>query len=158
MKLSILLFSLFISVISVGQTKRISSFSELMQALNSGKQVRAVIQYGLCQWAPSENKSTPTPKAVTGLQIDTYEYFPAATVHNKNGFVVFSNAKLIKNPRGKGYVINYGKIRIEEDQSVQITATYLHPKSNKELMSEVFVGKLNDGKNGEGISLFDESK
>lgn len=126
----------------------------LMQSLNSGEHVRIVIQYGLCQWAPTENKQSPTPKAVTGMDIDTYEYFPAGVVHNKSAFVVFSNSKLIHNPRGRGFVLNYGKVRINDDNTVEITAKYLQPKNYKELMSEVFVGKLNDGTNNEGINLF----
>ena len=88
------------------------------------------------------------------MDIDTYEYFPVGAVHNKNTFVVFSNSKLVQNPIGKGYVLNYGKVRINEDNTVQVTAKYIHPKNYKELMSEVFVGKLNDSHNNEGINLF----
>jgi hypothetical protein len=138
----------------IAQTTRLTNFDQLMQSLNSGEKVRVVIHFGLCQWALSQNKQTPTPKAVTGMDIDTYEYFPAGAVHNSKAFVVFSNTKLIQNPIGKGFVLNYGKVRINEDNTVQVTAKYLHAKNHKELMSEVFVGKLNDGNNNEGINLF----
>ncbi len=156
MKLQYLILSFFIFACNIGfaQTTRISNFDELMQSLNSAEQVRVVIQYGLCQWAPTENKQTATPKAVTGMEIDTWEYFPIGAVHNKNAFVVFSNSKLIQNPNGKGFVFNYGKVRINDDNKVQVTAKYIHPKNHKELMSEVFIGKLNDGTNNEGINLF----
>ena len=108
-----------------------------------------VIHYGLCQWASAEKKQTPTPKAIAGMPLDTYEYFPIGMVHNKNPFVVFSNSKLIQNPKGKGFVFNYGKVRINEDNTVQVTAKYLQPKNYHVLMSEAFVGKLN-----EGVELF----
>jgi len=156
MKLKYLILSVLLFPCQFGfaQTTRLSSFDELMQSLNSGERVRVVIEYGLCQWAPSENKQTPTPKAVTGMDIDTYEYFSVGAVHNKNAFVVFSNSKLIQNPIGKGFVFNYGKVRINDDNTVQVTAKYIHPRNHKELMSEVFVGKLNDGHNNEGINIF----
>jgi len=156
MKLQYFILSVLLFTCQFGfaQTIRLTSFDQLMQSLNSGEQVRVVIHYGQCQWAPTENKQTPTPKAVTGMVIDTYEYFPSGAIHNKNSFVVFSNSKLIKNPIGKGYVLNYGKVRINDDNTVQITAKYIKPGNFKELMSEVFVGKLNDGNNNEGINLF----
>ena len=153
-KYIILAILLFAFNLGIAQTTRLSTFDELMQSLNSGEHVRVVIQYGLCQWAPSENKQTPTPNAVTGMDIDTYEYFPVGAVHNKSAFVVFSDSKLIQNPIGKGYVLNYGKVRINDDNTVQVTAKYIQPKNHKELMSEVFIGKLNDGYNKEGINLF----
>jgi len=154
LKYFILSILLLISQFGFAQTSLLSSFDQLMQSLNSGEQVRVVIHYGLCQWAPTENKQTPTPRAVTGMDVDTYEYFPSGTIHNKNSFVVFSNTKLIKNPLGKGYVLNYGKVKINDDNTVQVTVKYINPSNFKELMSEVFVGKLNDGHNNEGINFF----
>jgi len=153
-KYLILLVLLFTCQFGFAQTTRLTSFDQLMQSLNSGEHVRVVIQYGLCQWAPTENKLTPTPKAVTGMDVDTYEYFPSGAINNKNSFVVFSNSKLIQNPIGKGYILNYGKVRIYDDNTVQVTAKYINPGNFKELMSEIFVGKLNDGHNNEGINLF----
>ncbi len=151
-----IILSIFLLSLNWGfaQTTRLSNFDELMQSLNSGEHVRVVIEYGHCQWAPTENKQTPTPKVVTGMDIDTYEYFAVGVVHNINAFVVFSNSKLIQNPAGKGFVLNYGKVRINDDNTVQVTAKYIQPKNHKELMSEVFLGKLNDGLNNEGINLF----
>jgi hypothetical protein len=155
MKLKYLMLSVFVLICQLGvsQTTRLTSFEELMQSLNSGEQVRVVIHYRLCQWKDTTNHS-PVTDAITGMDIDTYEYFAPGAARNKNAFVVFSNSKLIQNPMGKGFVFNYGKVRINDDNTVQVSAKYLHPQNHKELMSEVFVGKLNDGKNGEGVDLF----
>ncbi|MBN1650054.1 MAG: hypothetical protein JW857_01925 [Bacteroidales bacterium] len=145
---------LLIGFISRAQTTRITNFDELMQSLNSGEQVRVVIQYGLCEWAPNQQKQSPTPDAITGMNIDVYEYFSPGLVNNKMAFVVFSNAKLIQNPIGKGFVYNYGKLRINADNSVQIKARYIHPKNLKVVMDETFIGEINDGTNKKGINLF----
>lgn len=152
---SALLLSLFIACQGgYAQTNRISSFDTLMQCLNAGQQVRVITYYALCKWAPENKSDTPVPDAISGMNIDTYEYFAPGTVHNKLAFVVFSNSKLIQNPKGKGYVYNYGKFRINADNTVQITAEYINPKNFKVQMNEVFAGKLNDGQNGEGVNLF----
>ena len=55
---------------------------------------------------------------------------------------------------GKGYVYNYVKVRINADNTVKITAQYIHPKSFKNTMDESFTGIINDGKNEGGIFLY----
>ncbi len=145
---------IYISQIGYAQTSRLTSFDELMQSLNSGNQVRVVIQYGLCKWPKDKSNQSVIPDAITGMNIDTYEYFANGAAHNLTAFVVFSNSTLIQNPIGKGFVYNYGKVRINADNSVIVTAKYINPKNYKVLMDECFIGKLDDGTNNEGISLF----
>lgn len=145
---------LLISLSGLAQTTRLTNFNELMESLNAGEQVRVVIHYAKCKWAEEQKDQSPIPDAVTGMNIDTYEYFAEGAVHNKLAFVVFSSSKLIQNPIGKGFVYNYGKLRVNADNTVQVSAKYVHPKSFKVLMDEVFIGKLNNGKNVEGINLF----
>lgn len=153
-KLLIITALALISQYGATQTSRISKFDELIQSLNSGEQVRVIIDYSLCNWASAEESQKPLPKAVVGMDIDTYEYFAPAAVRNKTAFVVFSQSKLIQNPIGKGFVYNYGKVRINDDNSVVVSAKYIHPKSFKVVMDETFSGKLNDGENSGGVSLF----
>jgi hypothetical protein len=135
------------------QTTRLINFDHLMEALKSGEQVRIIIDYSKCGWQDT-TKQSPIPEAITGMDIGTYEYFAPGAIHNQRAFVVFSNTVLIENPIGQGFVYNYGKVRIYEDHSVQVTAKYIHPKRFKVLMNEVFTGKINDGHNGEAIHLF----
>jgi len=152
-KLFIVFCLIFTGQFVSAQTTRINSFDHLMEALNSGEQVRITIDYAKCGWQDT-TKQSPIPEAITGMDIGTYEYFAPGAAHNKSAFVVFSNAKLIQNPIGKGFVYNYGKVRINYDNSVQVTAKYIHPKRFKVLMNEVFIGKINDGQNGEAINLY----
>lgn len=150
--LTLLLLILTVQV-AVSQTTRIMDFNKLMQSLNAGERVRVVIEYQKCAWQDTTKKSA-IPNAITGMDIDTYEFFEKGVVHNKMAFVVFSDTKLIQNPKGKGFIYNYGKIRINADNTVLVTAKYIDPKNFKEQMNEVFVGKLNDGTNKEAINLF----
>jgi hypothetical protein len=152
-KALVLFLLFFVAHVAVSQTARIPDFERLMKSLNAGERVRIVIEYQKCAWQDT-TKKTVTPNAITGMDIDTYEFFAPGVIHKKMAFVVFANSKLIQNPKGKGFVYNYGKVRINADNTVLITAKYIDPKTFKEQMNEVFVGKLNDGTNKEAINLF----
>lgn len=155
MKFRVFILLFLISQLAISQTARITSFNQLMESLNTGEKVRVVIHYAKCVWpADKINQKPPPPKAITGLEIDAYEYFAPGVVYNKEAFMVFSATKLIQNPIGKGMVYNYGKVRINADNTVQVIAKYLHPKSYKILMHEVFLCKINDGILNEGINIF----
>jgi hypothetical protein len=153
LKLFVLYCLFFACQPGLAQTTRIKNFDNLMGALNNGEQVRIIIHYARCSWQDT-TKNSPVPDAITGMNIDIYEYFAPGSVRNKTAYVVFSNTVLIENPIGQGFVYNYGKIRIYENNSVQVMVKYIHPKSFKTLMDEVFIGKINDGNNGEGINLY----
>jgi hypothetical protein len=153
LKLLSLFCLIFIFRIGSAQTTPITNFDDLMNSLNAGRKVRIVIHYALCKWSDGNDKS-PVPDAIAGMDIDTYEYFAPGALHNKSAFIVFANSKLIQNPGGKGFVYNYGKVRINADNTVIVTAKYINPGNFRVQMDESFVGKLSDGKNGEGINLF----
>ncbi len=146
------IFSL-LSLAGYMQTVQINDFSQLMESLNSGEQVRIIIHYSKCEWQ-SKEMQVPIPEAISGLDIDVYEYFAAGAINNPMAFVVFSTSKLIQNPHGKGFVYNYGKFRINADNTVIITAMYIQPKSYKVLMQDNYSGKINDGNNEYGVYLF----
>jgi len=155
MRLILLLCLFFFCRSGWSQTTRITSFENLMKSLNAGEHVRVVIHYALCKWSAEQKDQSPVPDAISGMDIDIYEYFaPGAAHNNKIAFVVFANSKLIQNPIGKGFVYNYGKVRINADNSVMVTAKYINPRNYKVLMDESFIGKLNDGSANEGIDLF----
>ena len=149
-------FILFLGICQSGysQSTRIKSFDQLIETLHSGARVRAVIHYSQCSRTKEQEIKTPLPEAITGMEIDTYEFFAPGAAHNKIAFIVFSTSKLIQNPLGKGFVYNYGKVRINADNTCQVTAKYIHPRRYKVLMDELFTAKLNDGVNGEGINLY----
>lgn len=136
------------------QTIRITNFEDLMKVLNQGDKVRVVMEYGKCRLFDNLIEQPDSPDVTGGMSIDAYEYFASNAVHNKIAFVVFSTAKLIRNPKGKGFVYNYVKVRVNADNSVKINAQYLNAKNFKVQMDELFLGSINDGKNEQGISFF----
>lgn len=126
-----------------------------MKLLNGGENVRVTIHFAKCQLIYDNEIQKESPDAISGLSIDTYEYFARKAVRsNEKAFLVFSENKLILNPKGSGYVYNYGKVRIDEDGEVKITVSYIDPITLEETMTEKFFTTINDGKNKGGLFLY----
>jgi hypothetical protein len=152
---SCFLFLLLIFCLSgEAQPARIKNFNDLVVLLSNGEQVRVVIHYSQCKFSADGSQQSPAPDAITGMDIDTFEYFAPGAAYNLKAFLVFSQMKMIQNPLGKGFVYNYGKVRINEDNSVIVSAKYVNPKNFKVVMDESFSCILNNGSNGGGIDLF----
>ncbi len=151
----IIILFLFFPILAIAQGKQITDFETLMKTLNTGGQVRVVIEYGKCQLIVDNEIQKESPNAISGLNIDTYEFFARKTVrNNEKAFLVFSENKLIQNPKGKGYVYNYGKVRIDEDGEVKITVSYVDPLTLEETMTEKFFTIINNGKNSGALYIF----
>lgn len=149
----ILLFAL--PVFAFAQLQQIVNFESLMKLLNGGENVRVTIHFAKCQLIYDNEIQKESPDAISGLSIDTYEYFARKAVRsNEKAFLVFSENKLILNPKGSGYVYNYGKVRIDEDGEVKITVSYIDPITLEETMTEKFFTTINDGKNKGGLFLY----
>ena len=146
-----LIFILFCSIGHATEPTPLTSFDELMTALKSGKKVRVVLYYGKCKLFSDGKEEEKSIDAIGGMEILTYEYFAEGVVHNKNAFVTFSASNLIQNPKGKGHVINYVKLRLSSDNKGKIIAQYLNPRNFKVKMDEYFLGDINNG-----IMLFSE--
>jgi len=144
-----------ISLNLFAQQKSLKNFDELMTALNGGEQVRVIIHYGKCTLISDNEIEDKSPDAIGGMTIDTYEYFaPKAVRGNENAFVVFSENKLIMNPKGKGFVYNYGKFRIESTGKVKVTVMYIDPNTQEEMMSENFFTTFGESKTEQAIFFY----
>lgn len=132
----------------------IKNFTELMDHLKTGKEVKMVVHYKKCQLISDNEITEKIPDAIGGLSIDVYEYFAPNSVRNDKAFVVFSENKLIEYPKGEGYVYNYVKVKVSEDNKVKITARYIDPKTMVDVMDENFFGEINDGANEAGVYFY----
>jgi hypothetical protein len=89
------------------------------------------------------------------MNLGVYEYFAKEAVKNKLAFVVASESKLIENPKGDGFVYNYVKIKVSEDNKVKITAQYVDVKTFEQKMDENFFGEINDEKNEKAVYFYE---
>jgi len=152
---------IFLSILFAGcfsfvfaQPVQLKSFQELMIALNSGEQVRAVFHYAKCTLIRDNEIQEKIPDAVGGMNIDVYEYFAKNAIRNDKPFVVASVAKLIANPKGDKYVYNYVKVKVTEDNKVTIIAQYVNAQNLEVQMDESFYSEINDGKNDKGVFFY----
>jgi hypothetical protein len=142
---------LVLATLLSAKSTQIKNFEELMEALKSGKDVKVVVDYGECRNI-TENEERPAPKAIGGMKVDVWEYFAPMAIGNPKAFVVFSQTKLINYA---GYIYNYGKIKISDDNKVKITAQYTDAKTFEIEMDENFFTTVNDGKEG-ALKIFAE--
>lgn len=160
MKKKLLLSLSFLIFASIANAQQLTTFEQLMDALKAGKQVNAVMHYAKFKLISDNEEQDKVPDAIGGMELSTWEYFAQNAVRNKEAFVVFSETKLIKYPKGDGFVYNYVKLRIDEKNKVKVNAQYLDPVTYISKMDENFFGTINDGKNEGGLYLFvaDEEK
>ncbi|MBK7028199.1 MAG: hypothetical protein IPH45_02880 [Bacteroidales bacterium] len=155
LKKYVFILALFVLVLPFSSvSQQITSFDDLMATLKNGKKVTAVFQYSKFKLISDNEEQEKVPDAIGGMQLSTWEFFAPNAVKNKEAFVVFSESKLIKNPKGEGMVYNYVKVRVSADQKVKVTAQYLQANSLEVKMDENFFGTINDGKNDGGLTLF----
>lgn len=151
------LFLVFICSVSMadasGQSKLLKNFDQLMFALRTGSDVRAVIYYSRCKLIV-DTVETKAPDAIGGMSFNTFEYFAANSVRNPKAFVTTSQTVLISHPR-HGQVYNYVKIEVYEDDNVEINAKYLNPMTYQVVMDETFYGKISAGDDGNPVCLFE---
>ena len=135
---------------SAGSPRRLTDLAGILDALRSGRTVRAVIDYKQCKLlslkefsqTPAGPGQTSDPaceltiqnkpqtcyyeaaesmNAVGGMQITTWEYFGQGFT-GPRAYLAASDAKLISI---RGFVLNYGAIKIYDDNTVTVKVNYL---------------------------------
>jgi hypothetical protein len=156
--IALLVVSLFANTL-FAQTA-VKNFEQLMTALKDGKSVKVVIYYSKCKLFSDGKEQPDTIDAIGGMRLDTYEYFDSSVFHGKVPSFVTTSETVLINHRSYGYVFNYVKIKISNNNSVEIMARYLKPRKfsskYKVVMDETFKGKINDGTNNEGVLFYAE--
>ena len=134
------------------QPKPLKTAAEILAALSSGRQVRAVLHYKDMALVDEKGEPQKSPDAVGGMDLATFEYFAAGAVGNKEGYFVASHTQLIRHPR-YGYVLNYVKLSVYDSGAVKIVAQYLSPTTYDVKMDETFTTTVADGSN-KGAAVF----
>jgi len=148
-KIVLVITLLVVSIVLIAKPTQLKNFVDLMEALRAGREVKVVAEYGKCKLI-SGNEEKVAPNAIGGMGIDVWEYFAPMSIGNPTAFVVFSQTKLINYG---GYIYNYGKFRVGDDNKVKITAQYANANDFNIEMDENFFTEINDGKN-EGAVYF----
>ncbi|MBE2217128.1 MAG: hypothetical protein IAE90_02920 [Ignavibacteria bacterium] len=135
------------------QPKQLTNFVQILDALKSGYRVNAVIHYKDCMLV-SEGDTLKAPDAIGGMDVMPYEYFAAGVIGKNIAFISSSETVMIYLKGFGGYLYNYVKLRIYEDNKVEITARYLTIDKQEVKMDETFYGEINDGSNGKAVYFY----
>ena len=151
--LVILSFILLAAAGANSQPKQLTNFVQILEALKSGYRVNAVIHYKDCMLV-SEGDTLKAPDAIGGMDVMPYEYFAAGVIGKNIAFISSSETVMIYLKGFGGYLYNYVKLRIYEDNKVEITARYLTIDKQEAKMDEMFYGEINDGSNGKAVYFY----
>ncbi len=122
--------------------RRIGSESELLTALEQGKQVRAVVLYARCKMMVDGKGQIP-PDATGGLTVQGFEHFASGVANNELAYTAVSASRILVHSR-YGAVHDYVRLRVGFDGDVEVTAKYLKPPALEVVMEETFHCKVGD--------------
>ena len=151
-KNKLLLLMFLVTMPLIAQTKQLTSALSLFESLKSGEDVNTIIHYAKCKLI-IDGEETQSPDAIGGMKLMPFEYFAKMSIRNEKAYVTASETQLISH-RKYSYVLNYVKIRIFEDDSVEIIARYLDPNSYEIKMDETFTSLVNNGSNDGAVYLY----
>ncbi|HRF60727.1 MAG TPA: VirK family protein [Fimbriimonadaceae bacterium] len=137
---------------TLADTRRLTTFPAMMDALKQGKVVHLVVEYAKCK-LKVDGEEVKAPDAIGGMKLETWEYFAKGVIRNDRAYVASSETVLIAHPR-HGHVFNYVRVRLYEDGKVEITARYLKTGTYEVVMDETFTGEISGGKDDKAVSLF----
>ena len=152
LKNQLMFFFVLISLTVFAQRAQLTSSEALFESLRAGEDINVVIYYAKCKLI-IDGEEAQSPDAVGGMKLLPFEYFAKMSVRNDKAYLTASETKLIVH-RSYGYVLNYVKIRIFEDDSVEIIAQYLDPKTYEVKMDETFNAVINNSSNDGAVYLY----
>lgn len=124
------------------KSNHLNDFNSIKSSLFNGTRLRVVIHYAYMNLYINGTKY-PSPDAVSGLDISEYEYFNRNVTDNQLAYIATSQAQLILHPRYGG-IYNYGKIRIYEDNTIEVAVTYLNAANYDIVFQETFNSSLSN--------------
>ncbi len=92
--------------------------------------------------------------AVGGMKLDTWEQFGIGLTGrraDKRTYLAASESKLISI---RGFVLNYGSVRVYDDGEVLVKVNYLDPRDYTIKMDEMFRCRISNGSDEHGASFF----
>lgn len=125
----------------------ITTYGDLLATLKSGARVRTVLDYGKCTLL-----GQPGPNAIGAMNLDTFEWFGAKVLGNPKAYIAASENHLIRLP--SGFVFNYVRIKVIEDEKVQIEVKYLDPLTYAVSVDELIDCGISDGKTESGATFY----
>lgn len=126
---------------------QLTTFADLLATLETGTRVRVVLDYAKCTIG-----GAPAPNALGAMNLDTFEWFGKNVVGNPKAYIAASENHLIS--LSSGFVYDYVKVRVAEDEKVTIDVKYLDPVTFAVSVDEVIDCGISDATTERGATFF----
>lgn len=132
---------------------RLTSYTELVNALNNGHRVNSIVQFKKCQLT-SNNDPTGNEHESMGLSFNQ-GFFLVMRLKNDSRFAVGTMVSDTVPKMAGGTAIFYKRIRVYDDNSVEVSSILSDGDTSKPIGWTERVCGINQGDDQNGVSLFD---
>jgi hypothetical protein len=124
------------------RSKRLKGdFEQIKKDLFDGNKLRFVFDYEKMNLYINGQLQSKSPNAVGGFDIEIFEYFGPFVANNPVPYIAASSNALIIHSR-YGVIYNYGKLRIYEDNRIEVGVVYIDVKTTNIVFQETFNATL----------------
>ncbi|WP_058534513.1 hypothetical protein [Legionella saoudiensis] len=137
----------------------ITSFSDLVQAVESGNEVRAIIHFDNCLVTEPSIRTQVTRRlngATTGFNF-THYFHAQETINQRLIDTVTTPIKFfIERPTGESLILS-GRLNVFEDNTATLHLSFFDPILQKEQLVVDWTCTISNGQDNNGLVLFDIS-
>ncbi|RDI42689.1 VirK family protein [Aquicella lusitana] len=137
--------------------KTLTNYEQLLQALEQGDEVRAIIHMDKCTVNKADVKgAADIGGSSTRINFTLFSHYKVP-VNGQEKYTVATSQTLFTEHRAFGPVYAYGRLRVFEDNSAEFHAAYYDPKTYELKGAVNYNCHLGNGADQNSIVLFDAS-
>jgi hypothetical protein len=130
----------------------LTNYSDLFTAVTEGDAVRAIILLDKC--IPASQNSEDSQN-IAGMNFTTFNAYQIQMGTQKKNVIATSIDMMVEH-KTLGPVHSYLRLRIFDDNSVEVFSEYLDPKTYAKLGTFTFNCQLSNGKDNKGVRLYND--
>lgn len=132
----------------------IENYHSLLEALSKGHEVRAIISLGECHTeGESAAKSSNHIGGMNFTQFNKYQI----SINNKPTNMIATSINMLVESAQHGPVYNYVRLRVFENNQVEMASMFLHPQDYSVISKTTFQCAISNDNEHHGIRLYDIS-
>jgi len=150
-------FAIIISSINfaiAASHKTLPNYTELLNALVQGDEIRAVIAFNKC--SPLSGNAKDTNDSLGGMNFNNFNKYKIQT-NGQAKDVIATSVTLLTQHSQHGPVYNYVRLHVFEDGTTEVLSQILDPKNYALLGQATFACHLGNDKEQNSITLYDLS-
>jgi hypothetical protein len=143
----------FSSASILAETKILANYDQLLQALDSGSQVRAVVHFDKCKLESGDGRISSLSG---GLTFDVFNHYDMPIEGNRTREVI-STSKTVFSLGTRyefGPINNYVRLHVFKDNTAQLFGAFLDPQTYEQKTAVSYTCPVSGDVNHAGVSLY----